>query len=46
MLKRGVSIQAWISHFVIAPPLIIEKTEIDTAVEALDQALAIADKAI
>src|ERR1700723_2105684 len=29
MLKRGVSIQAWISHFVIAPPLIIEKAEID-----------------
>ena len=46
MLKRGVSIQAWISHFVIAPPLIIEKTEIDTAVDALDQALSIADKAL
>ena len=46
MLKRGVSMQAWISHFVIAPPLIIEKAEIDTAVDALDQALAIADKAI
>jgi taurine---2-oxoglutarate transaminase len=25
MMKRGVSLQAWISHFVIAPPLIIEK---------------------
>jgi taurine--2-oxoglutarate transaminase len=46
MMKRGVSIQAWISHFVIAPPLIIERIEIDTAVEALDQALVIADKAI
>jgi hypothetical protein len=31
---------------VIAPPLIIEKSEIDLAVEALDQALAIADRAI
>jgi taurine--2-oxoglutarate transaminase len=46
MMKRGVSMQAWISHFVIAPPLIIEKSEIDIAVDALDQALAIADKAI
>src|SRR5271169_239629 len=46
MMKRGVSIQAWISHFVIAPPLIVEKAEIDFGVEALDQALAIADKAI
>src|SRR5271169_3331635 len=46
MLKRGVSLQAWISHFVVAPPLIVEKEEIDFGVEALDQALAIADKAI
>jgi taurine--2-oxoglutarate transaminase len=46
MMKRGVSIQAWISHFVIAPPLIIEKHEIDFAVEQLDQSLAIADAAI
>jgi taurine--2-oxoglutarate transaminase len=46
MMKRGVSIQAWISHFVIAPPLIIEKSEIDFAVEQLDQSLAIADAAI
>jgi taurine--2-oxoglutarate transaminase len=46
MLKRGVSLQAWVSHFVVAPPLIVEKAEIDFGVEALDQALAIADKAI
>ncbi|HTR65823.1 MAG TPA: aminotransferase class III-fold pyridoxal phosphate-dependent enzyme [Terriglobales bacterium] len=43
MMKNGVSLQAWISHFVIAPPLIIEKSEIDTGVGALDQALGIAD---
>jgi taurine--2-oxoglutarate transaminase len=46
MLKKGVSMQAWISHFVIAPPLIIEKSEIDTAVAALDESLSIADKAL
>jgi taurine--2-oxoglutarate transaminase len=46
MMKRGVSIQAWISHFVIAPPLIIEKQELDFAVDQLDQSLAIADAAI
>src|SRR5277367_1327818 len=46
LLKRGVSLQAWISHFVVAPPLIVEKEEIDFGVEALDQALAIADNAI
>src|ERR1700723_3731978 len=46
MMKRGVSIQAWISHFVIAPPLIIEKQEIDFAVDQLDQSLAVADAAL
>ena len=46
MLKKGVSMQAWISHFVIAPPLIIEKSEIDTAVAALDESLTIADNAL
>jgi taurine--2-oxoglutarate transaminase len=43
MMKNGVFIQAWISHFVIAPPLIITKDEIDVGIKALDAALAIAD---
>jgi taurine---2-oxoglutarate transaminase len=45
MMKRGVALQSWISHFVIAPPLIIEKEQIDFGVAALDQALDIADAA-
>jgi taurine--2-oxoglutarate transaminase len=44
MMKRGVTIQAWISHLVIAPPLIIEPDEIDFAIAALDQSLRIADE--
>lgn len=43
MMKNGVFIQSWISHFVIAPPLIITKEEIDLGVKALDEALGIAD---
>jgi taurine---2-oxoglutarate transaminase len=43
MLKRGVAQQSWVSHFVVAPPLIIEKEEIDSGVAAFDQALSIAD---
>ncbi len=46
MLKRGVFVQAWVSHLVIAPPLIITKEEIDEAVSALDAALDIADEQI
>jgi taurine--2-oxoglutarate transaminase len=46
MMKHGVFIQAWVSHFVIAPPLIVSKEEIDEGIQALDHALAIADAAI
>ena len=43
MMKNGVTQQAWVSHFVIAPPLIIKKEEIDFGIAAMDEALAIAD---
>jgi taurine--2-oxoglutarate transaminase len=46
MAKNGVAINSWISHFVIAPPLIIEKSEIDIAISAFDNALKIADDLI
>ena len=45
MMKQGVFIQAWVSHFVIAPPLVISRDEIDKGVAALDAALSIADEA-
>lgn len=41
MLKRGVSIQSWISHFVIAPPLIIEREEIDRSLSLLDHCIGL-----
>ena len=46
MMKNGVALQSWISHFVVAPPLIIEREQIDAGVAALDEALAIADAAL
>ena len=46
MMGNGVFIQAWMSHFVIAPPLIITREEIDIGVAALDEALKIADDEI
>ena len=45
MMKNGVYVQGWVSHFVIAPPLIITEEEIDRGVAALDAALTIADDA-
>jgi len=43
MMKNGVFLQAWISHFIFAPPLIVSKEEIDIAVKEFDKALSIAD---
>ena len=43
MFKRGVFCMAWVSHLIVAPPLIISEAEIDRGVQALDAALAIAD---
>ncbi len=46
MMKKGLYISSWVSHFVIAPPLIISKEEIDTAVDIIDEVLAEADSAV
>ena len=43
MLAKGVVMQSWMSHFVLAPPLIVEKSQIDEAVAAFSEALVLAD---
>ena len=45
-MGNGVYLQAWISHFVIAPPLIITKEEIDHGVQVFDEALTLADQEV
>jgi taurine--2-oxoglutarate transaminase len=42
-LADGVIMQAWVSHFVIAPPLIITEEEIARGIDTLDKHLHIAD---
>jgi taurine--2-oxoglutarate transaminase len=46
MMGTGVYLQSWMSHFVIAPPLIITEKEIDQGVAAFDEALSLADAEI
>ena len=46
MMKNGVAVQPWISHLVVAPPLIIDEDDIDRGVKVLDQALELADRRV
>ncbi len=46
ILGEGVTIQAWVSHFVIAPPLIVTTDEIDRGLAALDKHLTLADSMV
>ncbi len=43
-LAEGVIIQAWVSHFVIAPPLIVTEEEIERGIDTLDRWLHLADE--
>jgi taurine--2-oxoglutarate transaminase len=43
-LADGVTMQAWVSHFVIAPPLIITEEELALGIDVLDKHLHIADE--
>ena len=43
MLEKGIYCVGWMSHFVLAPPLIITEAEMDECVAAFDDALTIAD---
>ena len=41
--EQGVSLVGWISHLVLAPPLILTEGQLDECVAALDVALAVTD---
>jgi len=43
MMKEGVFCMGWVSHLLIAPPLIVTREELDHGLEVLDRALALAD---
>jgi taurine--2-oxoglutarate transaminase len=43
MMKEGVYCVSWVSHLVVAPPLIVTREELDHGLDVLDRALAVAD---
>ncbi len=44
MLKDGVYCVGWVSHLIVAPPLIVTREELDHGLEVLDRALVLADQ--
>jgi taurine---2-oxoglutarate transaminase len=46
MSRNGVICNTWISHFVIAPPLIVTKEQIDSGIDTMDEGLKLADKEV
>jgi taurine--2-oxoglutarate transaminase len=46
MMSLGVSCLGWISHLVVAPPLIISDSELEEGLRALDEGLSVADAAL
>ncbi len=46
MMKAGVYCVGWVSHLVVAPPLIVTRAELDHGLEVLDAALRLADERV
>lgn len=44
-MEKGVFVSSWISHLIIAPPLIIELEELNRGLEVIDESLSISDEA-
>jgi taurine---2-oxoglutarate transaminase len=44
MMKERVYCVSWVSHLVIAPPLIVTREELDHGLEVLDRALRVSDE--
>ena len=44
MMKEGVYCIGWVSHLIVAPPLIVTREELDHGLEVLDRALRVADE--
>ncbi len=45
-MERGVYINNWLNHFIIAPPLVISETDLEKGLNALDESLRIADNEV
>ncbi|WP_201779495.1 aminotransferase class III-fold pyridoxal phosphate-dependent enzyme [Acidiplasma cupricumulans] len=42
-MEHGVYLNTWISHFIVAPPLIISEEDLNRGFDVIDEALKISD---
>lgn len=45
-MENGVYINTWVTHFIIAPPLIIKEEDFQRGLDVIDEALEIADREV
>ncbi len=45
-MERGVYLSTWISHFIIAPPLIITEEELNRGLDVVDESLKVSDEEV
>ena len=45
-MQKGVYVSTWISHFIIAPPLIVTKEELEFGLDVMDDVISMADKEV
>jgi len=43
LMQKGVFMMGWVSHMIIAPPLIASEAELERGLAALDESLRLAD---
>lgn len=45
-MEKGVYLNTWVTHFIIAPPLIITKKELEEGLDVIDESLKISDEEV
>ncbi len=45
-MEKGVYLNTWVTHFIIAPPLIISEEELNRGMDVVDESLEVSDKEV
>ncbi len=45
-MENGVYLNTWVTHFIIAPPLIISREELERGLDVIDESLKVSDREV